>query len=121
MLSMKKILNYIIVLMLLVSSAANSEINQVTYKKTSLVIVKIDKPNTASMSKAVAISSKYQGMTHEYNCATSGIVVFRYNHNLNERADVIQFFQKTLIKELPGIKTEIVYCDIMSSENIGKC
>lgn len=118
---MRRIIYFIVVTLFLLGETANSEINQVTYKKTSLVIVKIDKPNNAIISKAIAMSSKYQGMTHEYNCATSGIVVFRYNHNLNERADVIQFFQKTMIKELHGIKTEIVYCDIMSSENIGKC
>lgn len=101
--------------------SGNPKATQTSFKKTSLVIIKIDKPNTSSVSRAVAISSKHQGMTHEYNCSASGIVVFRYNHNLNERADVIQFFQKTLLKELPGIKTEIVFCDIMSNENIGKC
>ncbi len=95
--------------------------SQTSFIKTSLVIIKIDKPNASKVSRAVAISAKHQGMTHEYNCSASGIVVFRYNHNLNERADVIQFFQKTLLKELPGIKTEIIFCDLMNIENVGKC
>lgn len=118
---MKTILTGIIFLFSVITSAHITEAVQTNYKKTSLVIVKLDKPNSSSVSRAVAISSKYQGMSHEYNCSTSGVVVFRYNHNLNERADVIQFFQKTLAKELPGIKIEIIYCDIMSNENIGKC
>lgn len=118
---MKTLVTSIIILISLFSTAHVSESIQSTYKKTSLVIVKIDKPSPATVSKAVSISSKFQGMTHEYNCSASGIVVFRYNHNLNERADVIQFFNKTLAKELSGIKTEIVFCDIMSNENIGKC
>lgn len=118
---MKAILTSLIVLFSIITSAHFTNVVQTNYKKTSLVIVKIDKPNSSSVSRAVAITSKYQGMSHEYNCSASGVVVFRYNHNLNERADVIQFFQKTLAKELSGIKTEIVFCDIMSIENIGKC
>jgi hypothetical protein len=101
--------------------SGNVELFQTTYKKTSLVIVKVDKPTPSSVSRAIAITSKYHGLTHEYSCSVSGIIIYRYNHNLNERADVVQFFQKTLAKELSGIKTEIVFCDIMSNENIGKC
>ncbi|MFN4234068.1 MAG: hypothetical protein ACK4IK_04610 [Bacteroidia bacterium] len=118
---MKTLFASIILLLGLFSSAIADGNIQNTYKKTSLVIIKIDKPNSATVSKAVALTAKYQGMSHEYSCSTSGIIVYRYNHNLNERADVIQFFQKILAKEISGIKTEIVFCDIMSNENIGKC
>lgn len=118
---MKTILASILVLACMIVSANVLYSYQSNYKKTSLVIIKLDKPASANVSKAVAIASKHQGMTHEYNCTASAIIVYRYNHNLNERADVIQFFQKILAKELPGVKIEIVFCDIMSNENIGKC
>lgn len=91
---MKTLFASIIFLVGLISSAFVSGGIQNTYKKTSLVIVKLDKPNSATVSKAVALTAKYHGMSHEYSCSTSGIIVYRYNHNLNERDNVIQFFQK---------------------------
>jgi len=100
-----------IFLLLLAFDSANLEQKQVRTHQ-SIVIARLLETNDVQLNNLTAGISKNNQMTFEYSCRQSGIVVIKFAHNYEEKADVQTAVIPKFKEWAKTPRIELIYLDV---------
>ena len=106
---------FLIILTLFIGISLQAQV----YTSNSLVIVKLTDIPSDQWDQLVTKVHSATGMTTEWYCEESEILVIRYRHNLKEKADVEQFMMSKMKAWTKMKLCKILYVDMANS--IQKC
>ena len=109
-----------LLILIMIFGITTTNAHKVSSDYSSLIIIKVTGLNGDSFNKIAKNINKESGLSLEYSCLESDVIVIKYNHTFSEKGDVQHYINNKLKKWTGGSKVEIIHIDMVLS-GTSKC
>ena len=102
---------FLILIMMLGGVTLKAHVNADNY--SSIVIIKVNGLNGNTYNKIAKGINKEAGLSLEYSCLESNIIVIKYKHTFTEKGDVQHFINNKMKKWIGKTKIEFIHIDLV--------